>query len=81
MSEPKFYVRVYPKEKPFRISKELQDELKGVASGKGMAKMKKEAIDCPVLKRERPFLECFVCPNFMSRISGEVRCLGEPLSQ
>ena len=79
MPQAKFLVRVYSLEKRSKVPKEVLEELKGAVSGKMMARMKKEAIFCPVLNRERPFLECFVCPNFMSRIKGEVHCLGEPL--
>ena len=63
-----------------KLAKEAIPEiLKGVASGKLMARMKREAIDCPVLGRQRPFLECFACKNFIRRFKGEVHCLGEPL--
>lgn len=79
MSEAKFLVKIYGKEKPMRVSAEVQASLKGVAGGKTMARMKKEAIDCPVLHRERPFLECYACSNFIRRFKGEVHCAGLPL--
>ena len=53
-------------------------KLKGV-SPKMLKRMKEEAVDCPVLKKEIPFIQCFVCPNFQSRISGKVLCKGDPL--
>lgn len=53
-------------------------KLKGV-SPKMLKRMKEEAVDCPVLKKEVPFIQCFVCPNFQSRISGKVLCKGDPL--
>lgn len=81
MSEqPKFYVKVYELAKPAKVPKEVQESLKGVASGKMMTRMKKEAIFCPVLVCERPFLECFACPNFMRRFKGEVHCSGPSLT-
>lgn len=77
--EPKFLVKVYSPEKPIKPSKDIQEQLKGALGGRMMARMKKEAIQCPVLQKERPFLECFVCPNFLRRIKGEVHCQGDPL--
>ena len=53
-------------------------KLKGV-SPKMLKKMKEEAVDCPVLKKEVPFIQCFVCSNFQSRITGKVLCKGDPL--
>lgn len=75
----KYLVKIYPVEKPAKVSKEIQQQFKGALSAKMVARMKKEAIDCPVLHKERPFLECFVCPNFLRRVTGEVHCLGNPL--
>jgi hypothetical protein len=74
--EARFFVKVYDLEKPAKVAKEVTDSLKGVAGGKMMARMKQEAIFCPVLNRERPFLECFACPNFLRRVRGEVHCAG-----
>jgi hypothetical protein len=53
-------------------------KLKGV-SPKMLKRMKEEAVDCPVLKDEVGFVQCFVCPNFQSRITGKVLCKGDPL--
>lgn len=53
-------------------------KLKGV-SPKMLKRMKLEAVDCPVLKTEVGFVQCYVCKNFHSRISGQVYCKGEPL--
>jgi hypothetical protein len=53
-------------------------KLKGV-SPKMLKRMKLEAVDCPVLKTEIGFVQCYVCKNFHSRISGQVYCKGEPL--
>ena len=52
-------------------------KLKGV-SPKMLKRMKEEAVDCPVLKAEVGFIQCFVCPNFQSRITGKVLCKGDP---
>jgi hypothetical protein len=53
-------------------------KLKGV-SPKMLKRMKLEAVDCPVLNQEIGFIQCYVCKNFNSRITGEVNCRGEPL--
>ena len=53
-------------------------KLKGV-SPKMLKRMKEEAVDCPVLKSEVGFVQCFVCPNFQSRITGKVLCKGDSL--
>ena len=54
-------------------------KLKGV-SPKMLKRMKMEAVDCPVFKKELGFIQCYVCSNFNSRIMGKVYCKGEPLS-
>ena len=53
-------------------------KLKGV-SPKMLKRMKQEFVDCPVLKEEVHFIQCFVCPNFQSRVMGHVLCKGESL--
>src|SRR5687768_10717662 len=53
-------------------------KIKGV-SPKMIKRMKLESIDCPVLKKEIGFLQCYVCRNYFSRVSGQVYCKGEPL--
>ena len=78
VSDVKFKVDIIKKEKATRISKELAASLKGEASPKMMRMMKKEAIYCPVLKIERPFLECFTCQSFIRRVTGVVDCAGGP---
>jgi len=77
--ETKFKVKVYdyPEgEKPKRISKEITKSLKGVVSTKKIGKLKKQAIHCPVLNKERNFVECFSCKSFIRRVMGEVDCAG-----
>jgi len=53
-------------------------KLKGV-SPKMLKRMKQEFVKCPVLKENIQFVQCFVCPNFQSRVMGEVLCKGDPL--
>ena len=53
-------------------------KLKGV-SPKMLKRMKEEAVDCPVLKDELGFIQCFICSNFQSRVSGKVLCKGDAL--
>ena len=53
-------------------------KLKGV-SPKMLKRMKQEYVDCPVLESEAHFIQCFVCPNFQSRVMGHVLCKGEKL--
>ena len=53
-------------------------KLKGV-SPKMLKKMKQEYVECPVLKDEIHFIQCFVCPNFQSRVMGSVLCKGDSL--
>ena len=53
-------------------------KLKGV-SPKMLKRMKQEYVECPVLKEDIQFVQCFICPNFQSRVMGEVFCKGDPL--
>ena len=53
-------------------------KLKGV-SPKMLKRIKQEYVECPVLKEDIQFVQCFICPNFQSRVMGEVFCKGEPL--
>ena len=53
-------------------------KLKGV-SPKMLKRMKQEFVDCPVFKEEIHFIQCFVCPNFQSRVTGKVLCKGDAL--
>ena len=78
--------------KPHRIPDNIKEEMKssGLMDEKGKLKlkgvspkmlkrMKEEAVDCPVLKTEVGFVQCFVCSNFQSRIMGKVLCKGDAL--
>ncbi len=74
--ETKFKVKIYDAQKPKKIPKVVTTELKGGVSGKAIARMKKESVDCPVVKQEVGFLICFACPSFLRRVSGVVDCAG-----
>ncbi len=74
--ETKFKVNIYASEKPKKVPKVVSEELKGGASAKAIARMKKESVDCPVVKKEVAFLVCFACPSFLRRVSGVVDCAG-----
>jgi hypothetical protein len=91
-TETKFLVPVKQVEKSVKLSDNSKNELKsiGMMDDKGKLKlkgvsprmlrrMKLEVVDCPVLQSEVGFIQCYVCRNFHSRISGQVYCRGEPL--
>ncbi len=75
-SDAKFKVDIFPSPKPKKVPKAVSDELKGGASGKAIARMKKESVNCPVVNTEVAFLVCFACPSFLRRVSGVVDCAG-----
>jgi len=77
-AETKFKVNIYAAVKPKRIPKVVSEQLKGSVSPKMVSRMKKESVDCPVVKQEVGFLICFSCPSFIRRVSGVVDCAGEP---
>src|SRR5438034_6294753 len=76
----KFVVEIFSPEKPPPTAKQYVDELKGVAGGKQISKMKKEAVACPALNKTVSFVQCFACPNFIRRVKRKVDCRGLPLS-
>ncbi len=88
----KYVVPVRQVEKTLKLSEDAKTELRGIGmmddkgklklkgvSPKMLKRMKLEAVDCPVLKTEVGFVQCYVCKNFHSRVTGEVYCKGEPL--
>ena len=90
--EHKYEVEVKSTEKRQKIPDNVKTELKasGMMDDKGklklkgvspkmLKKMKQEFVDCPVLKGETHFIQCFVCPNFQSRVMGKVLCKGDSL--
>ena len=85
--EHKFEVEVKNTENRQKIPENVKNELKasGMMDDKGklklkgvspkmLKKMKQEYVECPVLKADIHFIQCFVCPNFQSRVMGKVLC-------
>lgn len=90
--ERKFDVKILEREGKIKLPDKLKEELKtaGMMDEKGKLKlkgvspkmlkrMKQEYVECPVLKEDTHFIQCFMCPNFQSRVMGEVLCKGEKL--
>ena len=90
--EHKFEVEIKATEKKQKLPDEIKTELKasGMMDAKGklklkgvspkmLKKMKAEYVECPVLKEDIQFVQCFVCPNFQSRVMGKVLCKGDSL--
>jgi hypothetical protein len=79
-TEDKYTVDVMEVPKAIPASKESLEAIKGAVKGKALAKMKKEAVDCPVKGKRVSFVECFTCCNFNRRVRGQVGCAGLPLA-
>jgi hypothetical protein len=92
-TDTKFVVPIKGVEKSIKLDERAKSELQAVGmmdekgklklkgvSPKMLKRMKLEAVDCPVFNKELGFIQCYVCSNFQSRISGKVYCKGEPLS-
>jgi len=90
--EHKFEVEIKEREGRHKLTDKVKDEMKagGMMDEKGKLKlkgvspkmlkrMKQEFVECPVLKEDIHFVQCFVCPNFQSRVMGKVLCKGDPL--
>jgi len=90
--EHKYEVEIKSREGRTKLSDDLKSKLKeaGMMDEKGKIKlkgvspkmlkrMKQEYVECPVLKDEIHFLQCFVCPNFQSRVTVKVLCKGDNL--
>ena len=77
--EDKYAVDVLEVPKAITAPKECLEAIKDAVKGKALAKMKKEAVDCPVKAKRVSFVECFTCPNFNRRVRGKVGCAGLPL--
>lgn len=77
--EDKYAVDVIEVPKAIPAPKECLEAIKDAVKGKALAKMKKEAVDCPVKAKRVSFVECFTCPNFNRRVRGKVGCAGLPL--
>lgn len=91
--EHKYEVKVERREKAARMDQDTKDALReaGMMNEKNKLKitgvspkmlktMKMEYVDCPVLEKETHFVQCFVCPNFQSRLNRMVLCRGESLN-
>jgi hypothetical protein len=90
--EHKYEVEIKTTEEKQKIPDKVKEELresgmmdekgklkpKGVSS-KMLKKMKQEYVDCPVFKENIHFVQCFVCPNFQSRVMGKVLCKGDKI--
>ena len=90
--EHTYEVEIKEREGRQKLPQEIKDELKasGMMDDKGKLKlkgvrpkmlkrMKQEYVECPVLKDDTHFIQCFVCPNFQSRVTGRVLCKGGKL--
>ena len=90
--EHKYEVEIKTTEKKQKLPDKVKDELKasGMMDEKGKLKlkgvspkmlkrMKLEYVECPVFKEDIQFVQCFVCPNFQSRVMGKVLCKGDTL--
>ncbi len=90
--EHKYEVEIKATEKRQKLPDDVKTELKasGMMDDKGklklkgvspkmLKKMKAEYVECPVLKDNIQFIQCFVCPNFQSRVMGKVLCKGDSL--
>jgi len=90
--EHKFEVEILEREGRQKLPDDVKEELKssGMMDEKGKLKlkgvspkmlkrMKQEYIECPVIKEDTHFIQCFVCPNFQSRVMGKVLCKGDKL--
>ncbi len=75
----KYVVEIFVPEKAPPTPKQYVDELKGAVGGKQIARMKKEAVNCPVLNKPVSAVQCLACPNFIRRVKGKVDCRGFPL--
>ena len=78
--DDKYTVDIVEIPKAIPASKESVEAIKEAVKGKALARMKREAVDCPVKARRVSFIECFICPNFNRRVRGKVGCAGLPLS-
>ena len=90
--EHKYEVDIKQREGRQKLPQEIKNELKasGMMDEKGQVKlkgvspkmlkrMKQEYVECPVLNKDTHFIQCFVCSNFQSRVTGKVLCKGDKL--
>jgi hypothetical protein len=77
--DDKYLVDIFTRPKAIPSQKESLEAIKGAVKGKMLARMKKEAVNCPVKLKAVSFVECFTCPNYNRRVRGKVGCKGLPL--
>ena len=90
--EYKYEVKVERRDKPTRLDAAAKEALRDAGmmnnnklkitgvSPKMLKTMKLEYVECPVLDGQVHFVQCFVCPNFQSRVNRMVLCRGAALA-
>ena len=90
--EYKYEVKVERRDKPIRFDASTKEALREAGmmnnnklkitgvSPKMLKTMKSEYVECPVLQDQVHFVQCFVCPNFQSRLNRMVLCRGSPIA-
>jgi len=78
-TEDKYAVDIVGVPRAIPVPKESLAAIKDAVKGKGLARMRREAVDCPVKGKRVSFIECFTCTNFNRRVRGKVGCAGLPL--
>ena len=90
--EYKYEVKVERRDKPIRFDASTKEALREAGmmnnnklkitgvSPKMLKTMKSEYVECPVLQGQVHFVQCFVCPNFQSRLNRMVLCRGSPIA-
>lgn len=90
--EYKYEVKVEKRDKPIRFDASTKEALREAGmmnnnklkitgvSPKMLKVMKSEYVECPVLQGQVHFVQCFVCPNFQSRLNRMVLCRGSPIA-
>ncbi|MGC8569535.1 MAG: hypothetical protein ACP5LW_05985 [Nitrososphaeria archaeon] len=69
-------VEVKKAQRALKVPDEKLNELKGIGN-RLISSMKKEYVECPVVKQQVPFIACYLCPSFVRRYRGVVYCKGE----
>ncbi len=90
--EYKYEVKVERRDKAIRLDAAAREALREAGmmnnnklkitgvSPKMLKTMKLEYVECPVLDNQVHFVQCFVCPNFQSRLNRTVLCRGAALA-
>jgi hypothetical protein len=61
-------------EEAAKIKKQIKTQIKDMGLTRRTSFMKKERLDCPMLKEEITPLTCMVCPYYRRRVMGFVHC-------